>query len=178
MSEHLQHSPERQAKSPEVTAERPKAAEFSQAEQAEQIERAQAAVAAEASHSEQPTVPQLPVTDDRPQLIDNAVKMFRMRRNLSHVQNKLKPAEKRLSKVVHQPLVRLVSESAAKTISRPSGMLGGGIVAFVGSLLYLYLAHHIGFTYNYLLFLGFFVGGFIVGVALEYVAYGVRKLSR
>ena len=104
--------------------------------------------------------------------------MFRMRRNLSHVQNKLKPAEKSFSKLIHQPLVRRVSETASQTVSRPSGMLGGGVVAFLGSLLYLYLAHHIGFTYNYLLFLAFFTVGFVLGVALEYAAYGLRRLSR
>lgn len=175
MSERLSNSPEVHAEHLKVAVERPKAAEYSHAERAEHIEQAQAAVAAEAQKSEHPHVPQTPI-DDRPQLIDNAVKMFRMRRNLSHVQNKLKPAQKGFSKVIHQPLVRRVSESASKTVSRPSGMLGGGITAFLGSLLYLILAYRIGFTYNYLLFLGFFVGGFVLGVCLEYALYGLRKL--
>lgn len=175
MSERLSNSPEVHAEHLKVTVERPKAAEYSTAERAEHVEQAQAAVAAEARKSEQVHVPQAPV-DDRPQLIDNAVKMFRMRSNLSHVQNKLKPAQKSFSKVVHQPLVRRVSESASKTVSRPSGMLGGGITAFLGSLSYLVLAYRIGFTYNYLLFLGFFIGGFILGVCLEYALYGLRKL--
>ncbi|HEY1064213.1 MAG TPA: hypothetical protein VGE30_02850, partial [Candidatus Saccharimonadales bacterium] len=132
-------------------------------------------VAVEIGKSEQPRVPQTPI-DDRPQLIDNAVKMFRMRRNLSHVQSRLKPAEKSFSKVIHQPLVRRVSESAAKTVTRPSGMLGGGILAFFGSVLYLVLSHRIGFTYNYAMFLCFFVGGFLLGVTLEYVAHWLRRV--
>lgn len=178
MSEHLPVGPE-SLKQPaaEVNVERPKAAPYEQAEQTKHIEEARATVAAEANKSERPTVPLAPV-DDRPQLIDNAIKMFRMRRNLSHVQNKLKPAQKSFSKVIHQPLVRQVSESAAQTVSRPSGLLGGGIVAFIGSGLYLTLAHRVGFTYNYLLFLGFFGSGFLLGVALEYAAYGLRKHRR
>jgi hypothetical protein len=175
MSERLSTTPERHAEHLKVTVERPKAVEYGAAERAESIERAQAIVAAETRQAERPQVPQVPV-DDRPQLIDNAVKMFRMRRNLSHVQNKLKPAQKAFSKVIHQPLVHRVSESAGKTVARPSGMLGGGVAAFVGSLSYLVLAYKIGFTYNYLLFLGFFFGGFIVGVGIEYGLYGLRKL--
>lgn len=175
MSERLHQSHETLTPTPEVTPRHNKAPEYTKAEQEAQIEHAQAAVAAEASKGEQPHMPQTPI-DDRPQLIDNAVKMFRMRRNLSHVQNRLKPAEKSFSKVIHQPLVRRVSESAAKTVTRPSGMLGGGIMAFVGSVLYLVLAHRVGFTYNYVFFLCFFAGGFIFGVTLEYIVHGLRRL--
>ena len=177
MSEHLHPRHETAPVAPETRVERPRVTEHGHAEQAERVEHAKAAALAEASSIEHTHIPQEPV-DDRPQLIDNAVKMFRMRRNLSHVQNKLKPAEKSFSKLIHQPLVRRVSETASQTVSRPSGMLGGGVVAFLGSLLYLYLAHHIGFTYNYLLFLAFFTVGFVLGVALEYAAYGLRRLSR
>lgn len=177
MSEHLRNNPETAPATPEVTVERPKVAEQNGSEQAARIEHAKAAVAAEASSAELTHLPQDPV-DDRPQLVDKAVKLFRMRRNLSHVQSKLKPTEKGFSKLIHQPLVSRVSESAAKTVNRPSGMLGGGIAAFVGSLLYLYLAHRIGFTYNYLLFLLFFAGGFLLGLAFEYAVYGLRRLKR
>lgn len=178
MSEKLTQSPEQAAPNVEVQAERPQAAEYSEADKTQQVEQAQAAVAIESAATEQPTVPQFPVTDDRPQLIDNAIKTLRMRRNLGHVQNKLKPAEKSFSKVVHQPLVQLVSESAAKTISRPSGILGGGVVAFLGSLGYLYLSRHLGFTYNYLFFLLFFIAGFALGSMAEYTLYWFHKKTR
>jgi hypothetical protein len=178
MSEQLTLSPEKHTPAVELTAERPQAAEYSEADKTQHIEQAQATVAIESAATEQPTLPQFPVTDDRPQFIDNAIKTLRMRRNLGHVQNKLKPAEKSFSKVVHQPLVQLVSESAAKTISRPSGILGGGIVAFIGSLGYLYLSRHLGFTYNYLFFLVFFIAGFALGSIAEYTLYWFHKKSR
>lgn len=177
MSEQVRRSPETAPVVPAVTVERPNRAEQGSAEQASRVERAQAAVASEVSHTERAHLPAEPI-DDRPQLVDKAVKMFRMRRNLSYVQNQLKPAEKSFSRIIHQPLVRRVSETAGKTATRPSGMLGGGLFAFIGSSLYLYLAHHIGFTYNYLVFLLFFGGGFMGGVALEYAAYGLRCLRR
>lgn len=177
MSERLSHNPEALTPTPEATPKHHKAAEYTKAEQEAHIEQAQAAVAAEVRDTERPHVPQAPV-DDRPQLIDNAVKMFRMRRNLSHVQKRLKPAEKSFSKLIHQPLISRVSETSAKTISRPSGMLGGGMTAFLGSLLYLFVAHRYELAYNYLVFLLFFAAGFVLGIALEYTAYGLRRLRR
>jgi hypothetical protein len=83
-----------------------------------------------------------------------------------------------LSRVVHQPVVRAVSEAAGKTVSRPSGMLGGGLVAFIGSLGYLYLTKHIGFEYNFTVFLVLFAGGFVLGVVLELVVWLLLKNRR
>ena len=177
MSETLQQTPEQAVETPQVSLERPAAAEFNPADQAQEVERAQAAVALEAGRSEQPTVPQLAAVDDRPRFIDNAVKSLRLRQNLTEVQKRLTPTDKALSKVVHQPLVSLVSNKAAQTVTRPSGLLGGGVAAFIGSLIYVYLAHHIGFSYNYLLFVMFFGGGFILGVGGEYAAYWLRRAT-
>jgi hypothetical protein len=75
------------------------------------------------------------------------------------------------SKLVHAPVVRQASEVAGATVSRPSGMLGGGLTALVGTSLYLYLAHHVGFQYNYLVFLLLFAGGFIIGLILEAIVH-------
>lgn len=160
---------------PEVQAERPQGAEYGKAEQAEQLERAQAAVAEVANAAERPALAQLEPVDDRPQLIDNVAKMLRMRKSLSHVQNRLKPAEKSFSKVIHQPLIRRVSETTAQNITRPSGLLGGGLVAFIGSLIYLWLTRVANVTYNYFVFLVLFVGGFLLGVGVEWLLFFIRK---
>ena len=176
MSEKLPVSHEQLPTGPEITVERPKTAEHNPDHQAEHLQHARHAVAAE-SAKHQPAVPQLPVTDDRPYLIDKATKTLRMKQNLAEVQNRLKPAQKRLSRTIHQPLVQQVSETASKTITRPSGLLGGGFLAFVGSLLYLYITGHYGMAYNYGFFLLFFAGGFLVGIALEYALHGLRRLT-
>jgi hypothetical protein len=88
-------------------------------------------------------------------------------RTLAQVQSRLKRPEKTLSKVIHQPIVEAVSEASGKTVARPSGLLGGGICALLGSLLLLYLARRHGFTYNYSIFIIFLVGGYVVGLLLE-----------
>jgi hypothetical protein len=177
MSEKLPISHEQLSASPEITLERPKAAEHGPEHQAEHVHHARQAVAAESSKHEPVTVPQLPVTDDRPYLIDKAAKTLRMKQNLAEVQNRLKPAQKRLSKAIHQPLVQHVSESAGKTVTRPSGLLGGGILAFVGSVAYLYITRHYDLAYNYSFFLLFFISGFLLGLLIEYAVYGVRRLA-
>lgn len=90
-------------------------------------------------------------------------------RQLKGLQRQLPPVQRALSKVIHQPFVSAVSESAGKTVSRPSGLLGGGLLAFVGSSIYVYLAYHMGFTANYLVWLLLFFGGFVLGVFIEVI---------
>lgn len=90
-------------------------------------------------------------------------------RTMKQVRSKLPAAERGLSKVIHQPLVNSISEVSGKTALRPSGVLGGSICAFLGSLGLLYVSKHYGFTYNYLMLFLFFVGGFFVGLLIEAV---------
>jgi hypothetical protein len=99
--------------------------------------------------------------------INTQLKQISLRRELQQIQRKLPARQKALSKVIHQPAIRRVSELSAKTVSRPSGLLGGGVLALVGTSGYLYLAKHIGFSYNYGVFLLLFAGGFALGITLE-----------
>jgi hypothetical protein len=111
-------------------------------------------------------------------LITPELKAATKQRQLSQVQRRLSPRSRTLSKVIHQPAVRIVSEAAAATISRPSGLLGGGLVAFIGSLGYLYLTKHVGMTYNYFVFTLLFVGGFALGLVLELIVWSLTASRR
>ena len=118
-----------------------------------------------------------PVT---PRQVNRELKQITLRRELQQIRRKLPAPQRILSKVIHQPAIRIASEAAGRTVSRPSGLLGGGLVAFLGTTGYLYLARHIGFTYNYLVFLLLLAGGFILGVSLEllvHLATGSRRDS-
>ena len=86
---------------------------------------------------------------------------------LRHIQRKLNPIDKLGSHFIHQKGISKVSELTSSTIYRPSGVLGGGILAFVGTLIYYFYAKHTGLSYNYLLALILFVAGFVAGVAIE-----------
>lgn len=175
MSEKLPKSPEKLQQSKEIVAPRPEAAAASAEQQAEQLASARQEVAAQAA--ERPVIADEPAVE-RPHFIDNTVKALRMKKSMQSIQTRLHGPNKQLSKAVHQPLVQKVSEQAAKTVTRPSGLLGGGIVAFFGSLSYVVFTQHYGYAYNYGLFLLLFVGGFIVGIIAEYAVHWLRLARR
>lgn len=108
---------------------------------------------------------------NHPMQINRDLKNITLKRELSHVRRKLPAYKRPLSKIIHQPIVRAVSEAAGKTVSRPSGLLGGGLVAFLGTSSYLYLARHMGFEYNSFVFLALFAGGFMFGLGLELLVH-------
>ena len=103
--------------------------------------------------------------------ITSQLKKITARRELRHIQRRLPAPQRALSKIIHQPVIRAVSEGAGKTVSRPSGLLGGGIFAFLGSSIYLYLTKHVGFKYNYFVLFIFLIAGFILGLTLELVVW-------
>lgn len=107
----------------------------------------------------------------QPLNVNRELKAITLRRELKNIQRKLPAPQRVLSKLIHQPAVRVTSEIAGKTITRPSGFLGGSLVAFLGTSIYLYMAKDGGFSYNYFVFLALFAGGFIVGLILEYLVY-------
>lgn len=113
-----------------------------------------------------------------PKTINRELKKITFKRELRHIQRRESAPDRALSKVIHQPVVRAVSDAASRTVSRPSGLLGGGIVAFLGTSGYLYVAKHYGFEYNYLIFLGLFVGGFALGLIFEVLAWFVLFSKR
>lgn len=99
--------------------------------------------------------------------VNQELKAITLRRELQMIRRKLPAPQRVLSKAIHQPVVRTISEGAGRTVSRPSGLLGGGLTAFLGTSAYLLLAKHYGFQYNYGVFLLLFVGGFALGLILE-----------
>jgi len=107
--------------------------------------------------------------------ISGQLKKITLHRELKNIRRKLSAPDKALSKVVHLPVVKTVSEASSKTVARPSGLLGGGITAFVGSTGYLLLAKYMGFTYNYFLFVLLFVAGFGLGLIIELALSGLAS---
>ena len=96
-------------------------------------------------------------------------------KTMGKVQAQLKPVSRSFSKLIHKPAVDAVSDLGAKTVARPAGLLGGGIVALIGSGAILFMAKYYGFTYNFFVYVGLFAGGYIVGVLLELAMRHLRK---
>jgi len=112
-----------------------------------------------------------------PGLINKDLKALKYKRTLQSVQKDLSKSERVLSKVMHNPGVDAVSQAAEKTVARPSGLLFGGIFAFVGSSIFLWISKHYGYEYNFLLFVLFFLGGFGLGLVLELAMRTLRNKS-
>lgn len=104
-------------------------------------------------------------------MVNRELRQITLRRELKSIRRRLPAPQRVLSHVIHQPAIRAVSEVTGRTVSRPSGLLGGGLVALLGTSGYLYLARHIGFEYNYSVFLLLFAAGFVIGLCLELAVY-------
>jgi hypothetical protein len=145
--------------------------------------RATAEQAAETTAAETKRIEQLEKAEKlnestRPALISHELKAVTLQRELQNIRRRLPAPDRVLSRVIHQPAVRVISEVTGKTISRPSGLLGGGLVALLGTTGYLYTAQHMGFRYNYFVFLVLFGGGFIVGIVLELLVWLATRSRR
>lgn len=179
MSEQLRQRPEQLGEhNPELKKLQDKAherakhkAESARHEHAENIGEIRSRIesAAKAKHEHAPHKPEHHARPERDQtvLVNAELKDMAYRRTLRRTQAKLSAPDRTLSKVIHHPVVEAVSEVAGKTVARPSGILAGGIFAFIGSSAFLWIARHYGYEYNYLLFALFFIGGFFVGLLLE-----------
>lgn len=88
-------------------------------------------------------------------------------RTLSKVRNRLSKPDRALSKLIHNNTIDKISAVGSQTVARPSGILSGSICAFLGSSILLYLSKHYGFKYNYLVFFGLFIGGYLLGSIVE-----------
>ncbi len=107
--------------------------------------------------------------------VNRELKQQTWNRSIARVRKHLSVPSRAFSKVIHQPVVAAVSETAGKTIARPSGLFLGSLCAFLGSTFILYMSKHYGFRYNYMLFAVFFVGGFVVGLAVEGIMNVLQK---
>ncbi len=104
-----------------------------------------------------------------------ALKADAYKHTLKKVRTHLKPSQKVLSRLIHQPVVESISEATAKSAARPSGLLGGGVVSLLGSGTLLYMSKHFGFRYNFFVFILLFAAGFGAGVILEVLFRGLKK---
>ena len=175
MSEHIPHSPEHE-KQPQhheaaehlEHAKHEKAPEAFEHERQDMLEQAQKTIEKEAvSQHELPIEEKHEVPNK--QFVGDELRAMSINRTMSRTRKKLSKPEQSLSKVVHQPVVDGLSRAGEKTISRPSGLLAGGICALIGSSIMLYMSKHYGFRYNLFVFIALFVGGFVLGLLLELV---------
>ena len=99
--------------------------------------------------------------------VSSQLKAMGRQRTLNNVRRQMNAPSRWVSQVIHQPVIEKISDAAAPTLARPSGLLGGGFFALLGTSVLLYITRHYGYRYNYLVFIALFVGGFFAGLLLE-----------
>lgn len=109
--------------------------------------------------------------------INKELKNMMLTRTLNRIRKELPAPQRAFSKVIHSKPVEAVSAVSEKTIARPIGILGGGFISLVGSLVVLYMAKHYGFRYNLLLFFLLFVSGYLVTTLFELLFKVSKKVK-
>jgi hypothetical protein len=127
----------------------------------------QQAVSQDLSHFEKQIEQPLPVDH----YITKHMKAELYEDTLVRVRKHLTYTQQRFSKFIHQPTIEAVSEISAKSIARPSGLLGGSLVALIGSLTIVIIARHIGFVVPNSIIIILFLIGFGVGIIIEFIMH-------
>jgi translation elongation factor EF-G len=111
-------------------------------------------------------------------LITFELKEIAYQRLLKRARRHLPTYSRAMSKIIHQPAVDAVSEAVGKTVGRPSGIIGGGLMALVGTSIYYYLAKHYGYSYNSFVFLLLMSVGFVLGWTAEVIFKLIKRSPR
>ncbi len=103
--------------------------------------------------------------------VNKDIKEMAYRRSVRLAAQQLPPLSRLFSKTIHLGFIDSLSELAAGSLGRSSGILGGGLVAFFGGLVYYYLTKSYGYEYNFLVFIMLLGLGFAAGWILEFLRY-------
>ncbi len=184
MTERLDHTPEKQTGHLDTSAESAKNAERLR-EKAEKTPEADKKTVEHLSHKAKEQAisgKETPVGEQHEHssapLMTRAIKQETYQKTLRRIQSQLSASQRVFSNVIHQPVIEKISIIGSQTVSRPSGILGGAVCAFLGSLSLLILSKRVGFTYNYLVFFVLFLGGFLFGLTIELLAKVLRLPRR
>lgn len=139
-------------------------------EQIRQSVATEALSAAEYSPAETETS----ASSQHPMHASRELRSMTYKRSLTRLQKRESLTDRTLSKIVHSAPVYASSEALSKTIARPSGLIGGGICALLGTSIFLAIARHYGYRYNFLIFVACYAAGLLVGLLIE-AAFRLRR---
>ena len=107
--------------------------------------------------------------------VQKELKGITLKKTIAGIQKQLPANERTFSKVVHNPVIDKISAVGERTIARPIGILGGGALALLGSLLSTYFSRKFGMSYNIFMFVIFFAVGYILATLLELLYRSTSK---
>ncbi len=109
------------------------------------------------------------------QPVHRSHKQMTYKATMRRVEGKLPSYQRRFSQVINNDKVDKVSNVASKTIARPSGLMGGGIVAFVALLVVTFYASRYGWRVSGSEFIIFVLIGWAGGLMAEGVVKAVKR---
>ncbi len=99
--------------------------------------------------------------------VSKEVRGDNLKAELKQIRTKLPKRDRAMSSFIHVPIIKKLSESTSKSISRPSGLLGGGLLAFLGTTIYYFYSKNQGIKYNFFVYFLLLVIGFVMGLLIE-----------
>lgn len=177
-SSHEQHRQHESAQNNELLKDIVEAGKQAKHEHAEALDQIRHNIDKQALTAEKSHIEQAPTHST--QHVTKELKNIQYKETMRYVRRHLSKRERKFSSFVHTPSIEKISEVSAKTIARPSGLLGGGLLALVGSITVLYFARQYGFEVPNSLFMALFIFGFVIGLLAELIMSGfsMRRTNR
>jgi hypothetical protein len=97
------------------------------------------------------------------------------RQTMNSMQQKLTPASRSFSKVIHAPVIEVTSEVLERTVARPSIANGALWTALIVGSVFYFTARHFGYMLSGSEMLFSFVVGAVLGLVLEAVWRTLRR---
>jgi hypothetical protein len=113
-----------------------------------------------------------------PAFVDRQLKEIAYKRLLTRARRHMSSYDRLMSCIIHQPAIDKISEVTSHTIGRPSGILGGGLTAFLGTSAYYFITKHYGYSYSFSVFLILLGAGFLAGWLVEFIWRMLRSAKK
>lgn len=99
------------------------------------------------------------------------------KKQIKKVQSQLPRGSRAFSKVVHNPVVETISDATAKTIFRPSALIGGSVTGLALGLIIYLVARYYGYPISTMTLVLLLIIGAILGVIVELIVGMFKKPS-
>lgn len=106
--------------------------------------------------------------DPKAQFVNSELRAMAYGRMMVRIRKQLPPPRRWFSQLVHFKPLDITAEAVARTVGRPSGFLGAGLLALGGSLAYYYVARRFGYDYQFFVFIFLMMAGFVGGWLTEW----------
>lgn len=100
------------------------------------------------------------------------------KKEIKKVQSQLPRGSRAFSKVVHNPVIETISDATAKTIFRPSALIGGSITGLVLGLIIYLVARYYGYPISTMTLVLLLIVGAVLGVIVELIVGMFKKPSK